>query len=260
MHIGGLLMNYELLKVEMDSRAHTALIRLNRAEKKNALSYQLRGEMADCLCALEADDAVHAVVITGCDEIFSAGLDLREVGSIDASNKDEFLDSVKAMFNKAALFAKPLISAVSGPAYAGGFDLACLCDIRIASDTARFQQTEVIHGITQIATPHWMCVGLNRIKELAWTGQAVDAAEAYRIGLVNHVYPVSEYLDRAMDMARTIAGFDARAVQASKRMINDCVLMNLESALQHQFLVIAQFFGSEGSKQSAGGFVDKKKK
>lgn len=253
-------MNYEFLSVELDSGAHTALLRLNRTEKKNALNFALRGEILHCLLKLAQDDSVHAVVITGSDEIFSAGLDLREVSSIGPENKDEFLDSVKSMFNALALFPKPVISAVSGPAYAGGFDLACLCDIRIASETARFQQTEVIHGITQLVTPHWMCVGLNRIKELAWTGRAIGAQEALRIGLVNHVHPVPEYLGAAMDMARTIAGYDPRAVQASKRMINDCLPMSLEAAMQHQFLVIAQFFGSPGSKQSAGGFVDKKHK
>ena len=253
-------MDYSLLNVDVDQDANTALVRLNRPDKKNALNHALRGEMCVCLDALARDDSVHAVVITGNDSIFSAGLDLNEVGAVDADNKDAFLESVKAMFVALIRFPKPVISAISGPAYAGGFDLACLCDIRIASETARFQQTEVIHGITQLVAPHWMCVGLNRIKELAWTGQSIDAWDAYRIGLVNHLYTVAEYLDRALDLAHTIAGHDPRAVQASKRMITDCLGMNVDAAMQHQFLVIGQFFGSAVSRSSARGFVDKNKK
>jgi enoyl-CoA hydratase len=252
-------MGYELIRVEKDEK-HVALVRLNRAHKKNALNFALRGEIGQCLAELEADGDVRAAVITGCDDIFSAGLDLFEVTSIDAANKERFLDSTQAMFEKVALFAKPIISAISGPAFAGGFDLACLCDIRIASETARFQQTEVIHGLTQLGSPHWMCVGLNRIKELAFTGCIIDAQEAFRIGLVNHVYPVGEYLDRALDMARLIASHDPLAVQASKRMINQCLTMEPAAALHHQFLTISRFFGGNVSKSSAGGFVNKEKK
>ena len=253
-------MNYEYIILEVDSERATALIRLNRPQKKNALNTALRGEMTHCIDALCADDGVHAIVITGNDNCFSAGLDLAEVMSVDDENKEQFLDSVRTMFSKMALCPKPTISAISGPAFAGGFDLSCLCDIRIASDTARFQQTEVIHGITQIISPHWMCVGLNRIKEIALTGCVIGADEAFRIGLVNHVYPVSEYFDRAMDMARAIAGYEPRAVQASKAMIDHCITMDIETALEYQFLVISRFFGSKYSKAPAGAFVKKEKK
>ena len=252
-------MDYKYIKVELDAERGTALIRLNRPDKKNALSFDLRGEMHHCLTALRDDDSVRALVITGNDNIFSAGLDLTEVMSVNAENKEEFLDSVEGMYSLLALYPKPTISAVSGPAFAGGFDLACLCDIRIASETARFQQTEIIHGITMIVHPHWMCMGLNRAKELALTGCIIDAQEARRIGLINHVHPVDAYLEAAMDMARTMASYDPRAMQASKDMINQCLVSSPEAALKYQFHVISRFFGSKFSTASAGKFVKKDK-
>jgi enoyl-CoA hydratase/carnithine racemase len=166
-----------------------ARLTLNRPDKKNALSIQLRDEVSDALDTLPADEAVRVVVITGAGNVFSAGFDLREFEQPELADR---LWASSDRFHATVLrFPLPLIAAVNGPALAGGFDLAVMCDIRIAADTARFAHPEITFGDVVFGPLHDL-VGGAVARELCFTGREVDAAEAKALGIVASVVPPSE--------------------------------------------------------------------
>lgn len=127
---------------------------------------------------------------------------------------------------------QPVIAAVNGPAIAGGFDLAAFCDIRLAATEAIFGQAEINIGLTQIIHPLYKSIGLARAKEMALTGRNISADEAFRIGLVNHVYPREELMPRAMEMARVFASKPRTALFETKRLTRVLIDMGTEEALE----------------------------
>jgi enoyl-CoA hydratase len=195
----------ELVSVE---RPHptTAVVTLRRADKRNALSIQLRNELADALDALADEPELKVVVITGDGAVFSAGFDLRE---FDRAFEDEeyaalLWTSSDRYHRRVATFPLPTIAAVNGPAIAGGMDLAVLCDFRVADETAVFSHPEYTFGDV-VYTPLADLVGGAWARELCMTGRAVDAQEALRIRLVNAVVPTGHALEEALRLAATIA-------------------------------------------------------
>src|SRR5438552_14593463 len=162
---------------------------LNRAEKKNALSIALRDELSDALEDLGGDEAVKTVVITGAGDIFSAGFDLREFQQPELA--DQLWASSDRFHATVLEFSLPLIAAVNGPAIAGGFDLAVMSDVRVASDTARFSHPEIEFGDVVYGPLHDI-VGGGVARELCFTGRVVEAHEAKTLGLVSSVVPVGE--------------------------------------------------------------------
>jgi enoyl-CoA hydratase/carnithine racemase len=161
-----------------------ARITLNRPEKKNALSIQLRDEFSDALDALGGDEAVKTVVVTGAGAVFSAGFDLKEFEQPERA--DELWKSSDRWHATVLRFPLPLVAAVNGPALAGGFDLAVMCDIRVAADTARFAHPEITFGDVVFAPLHDL-VGGAVARELCFTGRVVEATEAKELGLVSSV-------------------------------------------------------------------------
>src|SRR5205085_9039631 len=131
------------------------------------------------------------VVITGAGVSFSAGLDLTHLLSLDTNARIQYLRGFFSVFRQVYTLQQPVIASINGAAIAGGFDLAVACDIRLCSPEATFAQTEILLGLTQFLYPLYKLVGLGRAKELAMTGRPITADEAYRIGLVNHVYPAA---------------------------------------------------------------------
>lgn len=166
-----------------------AMLTLNRAEKKNALSIALRDELSDALDALAGDEAVKTVVITGAGDVFSSGFDLREFQQPELA--DRLWASSDRFHTTVLQFPLPLVAAVNGPAIAGGFDLAVMCDLRVASDAARFAHPEIEFGDVVYSPLHDL-VGGAVARELCFTGRIVDAAEAKTLGLVSSVVPTSE--------------------------------------------------------------------
>src|SRR5919108_3956006 len=164
-----------------------ATLTLNRIEKKNALSIALRDELSDALDDLAGDDTVKSAVITGAGDVFSSGFDLREFQQPELA--DQLWASSDRFHATVLRFPLPLVAAVNGPAIAGGFDLAVMCDLRIATDTARFSHPEIEFGDVVYGPLHDI-VGGGVARELAFTGRVVDAQEAKALGLVSSVVAV----------------------------------------------------------------------
>lgn len=203
-----------------------AIVTLNRPEAMNALNKALRAALAETMEALDRNDQVHAVILTGAGpRAFTAGLDLKELGSdptaLGAANAQEpARNPVRAVER----CRKPVIGAINGVAITGGFELALACDILIASEAARFADTHARVGIM----PGWglsqklsRLIGIYRAKELSLSGNFLDAQTAERWGLVNRVVAVDALMPAALKLAHDIASAPADKVQAYKRIIDD---------------------------------------
>ena len=204
---------------------------LNRPDKSNSLHPDLVEQLSAALKGAEADAALSVVVITGAGASFCAGLDLSLLLSWTIDQKPAYLDTVTRVFRRVWSLHQPVIAAVNGPAIAGGFDLAAFCDIRLAAKEAIFGQAEINIGLTQIIHPLYKSIGLARAKELAMTGQNISADEAFRIGLVNHVYPREELMARAMELAGVLASKPRGALFATKRLTRELIDLDTNTAL-----------------------------
>lgn len=226
-----------LVTVERDGQV--AVVTMNRPEAMNALSSALRHELAEAMVAVDRDDSIHAVVLTGAGtRAFTAGLDLKELGTqgLGAANAETpQANPVKAIEQ----CRKPVIGAINGVAITGGFEVAIACDILIASDNARFADTHARVGIM----PGWglsqklsRLIGISRAKELSLSGNFLDAQTACAWGLVNRVVPAEELLPVAKKLAADIASADPAMIQAYKRLIDDgyAVPFGEAMALEHE--------------------------
>jgi len=181
-----------------------ATLTLNRPEKKNALSIAVRDEFTDALDALARDDAVKVVVVTGAGDTFSAGFDLREFDRLDDEAFAATLWASSDRWHRGCIeFPLPMLAAVNGPALAGGLDLAVMCDVRVAADTARFSHPEITFGDVVYGPLHDIVGGA--VARDCFTGRAVDASEALRLHLVSAVVPAAELLAEAGRFAAQIA-------------------------------------------------------
>lgn len=211
--------------VTIEKRDAIAIVTLNRPEAMNALSRGLRDALAKAMDQVAADDDISVVVLTGAGErAFCAGLDLKELStgnglSAVAPVGDEPADPVFAIEN----CPKPVIGAINGVAITGGFEVAIACDVLIASDKARFADTHARVGIL----PGWglsqklpRLIGIGRYKEMAFTGNFIDAAKALEWGLVNRVVPAADLLDTALALAGEMATIPAKTLSAYKAQID----------------------------------------
>lgn len=195
-----------------------AVVTMHRSEKKNALSIALRDAIADALDLLAADEGIRAVVLTGHGTVFSAGFDLAEFQEPDPTFQQRLWASSDRFHSTVLRFPLPLVAAVNGPALAGGFDLAVMCDLRVAADSARFAHVE--YAWTEVVyRPLRELIGGSLARELTLTGRSVDADEAHRIGLVNDVAPTAEVVERAVAMATAIAAMPRPIALRSKAKI-----------------------------------------
>lgn len=204
---------------------------LNRPGKSNSLHPDLVDRLSAALKGAEGDNDIGVVVITGAGRSFCAGLDLELLLGWSTDQKLAHLEAVTGIFRLLWSSSQPVIAAVNGPAIAGGFDLAAFCDIRLAAKEAIFGQAEINIGLTQIIHPLYKSIGLARAKELAMTGQNISADEAFRIGLVNHVYPREELMTRAMEMAALLASKPRGALFETKRLTRELIDLDTNTAL-----------------------------
>jgi enoyl-CoA hydratase/carnithine racemase len=238
-----------------ERRNAVLLITLNRPEKRNSLHPDLIRELGQTLTQTQSDETLNAVVITGAGPSFSAGLDLTHLLSLEAAGKVAYLQTAFALFYQLYTLPQPVIAAVNGPAMAGGFDLAAFCDLRLCASEAKFAQTEVLLGLTQIMYPIYKVIGIGRAKELALTGEAISAAEAYRIGLVSQVYPLEELLARAWKLAETLANRPREALFQTKRLSRELIEMDTESAMKRMLATISERLRSAEHRHEAEKYV-----
>lgn len=217
--------------VTADRKGKILTVTLNRPEKSNSLHPDLVRALSATLREAGSDPGLNVVVLTGAGRSFCAGLDLELLVSWTPAEKTAYLETVTEMFRLVWSLAQPVIGAINGPAIAGGFDLAAFCDIRLASVEAVFGQAEINLGLTQIIHPLYKTIGLARAKELALTGQNISAEEAYRIGLVNHIYPPAELMTRAYEMAEVMAAKPRVALVETKRLTRELIDMQTDAAL-----------------------------
>lgn len=234
---------------------------LNRPDKSNSLHPDMVEQLSAALKRAEADASLSVVVITGAGRSFCAGLDLGLLLSWTTDQKLAYLETVTRIFRLLWSLPQPVIAAVNGPAIAGGFDLAAFCDIRLAAKEAIFGQAEINIGLTQIIHPLYKSIGLARAKELAMTGQNISADEAFRIGLVNHIYPREELMPRAIEMAKGLASKPRGALFETKRLTRELIDLDTSSALDeigHSFRRLVE--SDEHHRRVAEVFESLKKK
>lgn len=210
-------MPYELLLVEIEGPV--AVVALNRPEKRNALSIALRCEIDACLAAMEKDDGISVVIMTGRGSAFCAGFDLSEMRLDDPEHVKRLNESSAAYHRRLMSFRKPLIAAVNGPALGGGLDLAVLCDMRISSEGATFGHPEIRFGSPVLFSALKDIIGGGLARELCLTGRRIGAAEALRIGLVNQLVPSGRLMDAANEVARSMAEAPRSGLEATKALI-----------------------------------------
>jgi enoyl-CoA hydratase len=237
-----------------------ALVRLNRPQALNALNQQLLGELAAALDALEANDSVGAIVITGSERAFAAGADIKEMSELtfaDVLKMDLF-----AAADRLARCRKPTIAAVSGFALGGGCELAMQADMIFASDTAKFGQPEIKLGVipgiggTQRLTH---AIGKAKAMDLCLTGRMMDAAEAERAGLVARIYSVDKLIDETVQAARTIAAFSMPSLMLAKEAVNRAFETSLAEGVQFERRAFHALFATADQKEGMAAFVEKRK-
>ena len=201
--------------LSIEHRGEVALVTLQRPEKANALSIELRQQLGDALSALDRDEGVGCVVLTGAGSSFCSGMDTDEFGG-DLEHRRRLVETSTLAFQAVGNCRRPVVAAVNGPALAGGFALALLCDLRVASDRARFGYPELPRGIPPSYAAARAVLPATVAQELCLTGRVVQAQEAQRLGIVREVV-AGDVLPRGVALAERIAALPRRAILETKR-------------------------------------------
>ena len=250
-------MPYEFVLTEV--RGPVGIVTINRPQVRNALNHQTIAELVDALDAYDQDDAIRCMILTGDDRAFAAGADISqmvEAGAVDVLDDDNF-----ARWARFKAIHKPVIAAVSGYALGGGCELALMCDLVVASETAQFGQPEVKIGIIPGAggTQRWArSAGKVRAMEAVLTGEPVGAVDAERIGLVNRVVPSGAQLDEALRLANLIAARPPLAVRLGKEAVNQAMEVSLSAGLEFERKLFYLLFASEDKREGMRAFLDKR--
>ena len=237
-----------------------ATVRLNRPKVLNALSSELIVELVNALEELDREQSVHAIILTGGENVFAAGADLREMA--EATPVDLVLGRRFELWDRIRKISKPIVAAVSGYCLGGGNELAMNCDIIIASETASFGQPEVNVGImpgaggTQRLT---RAVGKYKAMEMILTGKPISADEACRAGLVNRVVPVESLMVEAKKLADEIASKPTISVRAAKEAMLRAQDTTLEVGLEFERRAFYLLFATEDGKEGMKAFLEKRK-
>lgn len=253
-------MNYEFILVEEQAQPHIALIRLNRPKELNALNLQLMLELKSALQSLDQNDAVRCIIITGNEQAFAAGADIKQMESrtpVDLIKIDQF-----ETWDQIRKTSKPVIAAVSGFALGGGCELAMLCDMIVASESAKFGQPEIKIGImpgaggTQRLT---RAVGKALAMEMVLTGKFISAQEAHAAGLINRVVPDELYLDEAFKLAKEVAAMSPISIRLAKESVLKAFETGLQEGLFFERKNFYLTFTSEDQKEGMKAFIEKRK-
>ncbi len=240
-------MNPKYLLLSVDSKVATVTI--HRPEKGNSLSPDVLKEIESLFQLISTREDIHVIVFTGGERYFSAGFDLNEIRKLEKNSNEVYTALFHRAYRAIMFCHQPVICAVGGPAIAGGFDLTMMCDIRYASQRAKFGQREIALSLTPIMDPLWRIVGLGRARELALTGRIYDAVEAERIGYVSKVFPEGELLESVHRIAKEMSTYDRGCLKETKQLSNMVLDQDLDSAMQLQEWLFRSYIGSEDNHQ-----------
>jgi enoyl-CoA hydratase len=250
-------MAYETILAE--TRGRVALITLNRPAALNALNETLIRELGDAVATYDADERIGCMVLAGSDKAFAAGADIKEMQGL--SFIEAFGEDYGAALSRISRARKPIVAAVAGYCLGGGAELAMICDIVIAADTAKFGQPEITLGILpgMGATQRLpRAVGKAKAMDMILTGRIIDAAEAERSGLVSRVVPANDLIEETLRIAEKIAGFSLPSVMMAKESVNRAFEMPLEEGLRYERRLFHATFATEDQKEGMAAFVEKR--
>jgi enoyl-CoA hydratase len=245
----------------VETKGAVGIVRINRPKILNALSFDVFSEIAAAIDDLEDDEAVGCIVITGNEKAFAAGADIKEM------QPKQFIDMFSQDFmdiggDRVATCKKPTVAAVSGYALGGGCELAMMCDIIIASDTAKFGQPEITLGTipglggTQRLT---RAVGKSKAMDLCLTGRMMDAAEAERSGLVSRIFPADKLMEEVMAIADKIASMSQPAAAMAKSAVNRALETTLAEGMNVEGDLFHATFALEDRSEGMAAFIEKRK-
>ncbi|MFR1722992.1 enoyl-CoA hydratase-related protein [Emergencia timonensis] len=250
---------YENIKYEVSEGI--GYVTINRPKALNALNMDVLTDLYAVFTEIEADETVKAVIVTGEGKAFVAGADIAQMSQLNALEGREMMIMGHKVMNLIEAVEKPVIAAVNGFALGGGCELAMACDIRIASEKAKFAQPEVGLGIipgfggTQRLA---RLVGKGMAKYMIMTAEMISAAQAYRIGLVEKVAAPEELMDEAVKVAKTIASKAPIAIATAKSAINNGFDMDMKSASKFEIETFTAAFGSEDKTEGMAAFLEKR--
>jgi enoyl-CoA hydratase/carnithine racemase len=236
------------------------IVRLDRPEARNALSPGLMAELAEAIEGFDSDEGVRCIVIAGSDEVFAAGADIKAMA--ERTFQDVLNASTMPFWQRIAACRTPVIAAVSGFALGGGCELALLCDMIVASETAEFGQPEITLGIipggggTQRLA---RVLGKQRAMELVLGGRRIDAAEAFRLGIVNRVTAKDKWLDEAVELAQVIARRPPLAARLGKQAVLAADEMPLTAGLAHERRLYELAMATEDRVEGMRAFIEKRR-
>lgn len=250
-------MTYETILVEREDRV--GVITLNRPKALNALNTQVMNEVTSAAAELDSDHGIGAIIITGSDRAFAAGADIKEMA--DLTFAEAFDTDFFAPWSKLSAVRTPTIAAVAGYALGGGCELAMMCDVLIAADTAKFGQPEIKLGVlpgmggSQRLT---RAIGKAKAMDLILTGRTMDAEEAERAGLVARVVPAADLLTEAKAVAGTISQMSRSAARMAKEAVNRAFETTLNEGLLYERRIFHSTFATADQTEGMAAFVEKR--
>jgi enoyl-CoA hydratase len=239
------------------------IVTLNRPEALNALNSAVYTELYDVFEAMENDDEVRAVILTGSGEkAFAAGSDVVEMQNMDTIAAQKFMATIRKASDRIYSLSKPTIAAINGYALGGGCELSMCCDLRICSEKARFGQPEINLGLIPGASGTQRLprlIGVAKAKEMIFLGDMIDAATALNLGLVNKVVPPDKLMEEAMSWAAKLAAKSGPVLAMAKLAINTGIDTDIDSGLDIEALCDALCFATEDQKEGMKAFLEKRK-
>ena len=238
-------------------------VTINRPKALNTLNSEVFKELYELFGEIENDPEIRIVILTGAgDRAFVTGVDIMEMKDQDSAGIKDFIVTARKSGDRIYNLGKPVIAAINGFAFGGGSELALACDLRIASENARFGQQEINLGIIPGggAIPRLtQLVGLARAKEIVFTGEVIDAETALSIGMVNKVVPAGKLMEEARGLAGKLAGKSSLILSYAKKAFNSGIDMSLAEALDLGESYFAACFDTEDQKEGMNAFIEKRK-
>ncbi|HOJ51823.1 MAG TPA: enoyl-CoA hydratase/isomerase family protein [Syntrophales bacterium] len=239
----------------VEKKTGYAIVTMNRPREMNALSREMLAELYEAITLLEGDRDIRAIIVTGGDQVFCAGMDIKELSTLPDEEIPPFFDLLKKCFRSVYTCRKPTIAAVGGIALGGGFNLATLCDLIVASESAIFGHPELRFGLNPLFHMLRDLVGMAKAKELTMIGEPIGAREAYRIGLVARLCTPEEFMAEAVKLAERLAEKSEGAIYAVKKMSEMTPHLDKGQALELEFDMTRQLFSSTERKLRMSEFL-----